>query len=171
LLVAAVCACATQSAGADDDALRGWYVGISSGGATVERSGFDATQPWNYHGGYRFERVGVEFTYSDLDAFDHEKQPKTDVRVWGVTLAAVPRYDFSSDFALEALLGAHRWQAQARLLGQNFGRDVGVDATYGAGLWWRIKGGLALTIRWQHYNDVSGIDIGQYAMGFTYVFE
>ncbi|MBI3774251.1 MAG: hypothetical protein HY273_01630 [Gammaproteobacteria bacterium] len=145
------------------------------GSTTPKATNFDSAQSWNYDAGYRFELLSSELTYSYLGRFRHVNASSTDVRVWGVTLAALPRYEVNNWLELEGLFGVQRWRADSQLLGKHFGRDTGSDITFGAGMWVNIRGtligdGTALSLRWQHYNDITGKELGQYALGVHYVF-
>ena len=162
-------------AAAEESGARGAYLGISAGSATPKATHFSNAQSWNYDAGYRFEAVSAEVTYSYFGRFRHVNAADTDVRVWGVTLAALPRYEVNSWLELEGLFGAQRWRADAQHLSYHVGRDNGTDATFGAGVWINIRGALikdgpAISLRWQRYNNISGIDISQYALGVQYVF-
>lgn len=155
--------------------MRGWYIGVSAGSATPKATNFASAPSWNYDAGYRFENISSELTYSYLGRFRHASAADTDIRVWNISLVAIPRYEVNSWLELEALLGAQRWKADARLLGEHFGRDDGAAATFGAGVWLNIRGsiikdGAALSLRWQRYNGISGTEITQYALGAHYVF-
>lgn len=157
------------------DAARGWYIGVSAGSTTPKATNFASAESWNYSAGYRFDNLSSELTYAYLGRFRHDSSAATDVRVWGVSLSAVPRYEVNSWLELETLLGVHRWRANSQLLGTHFGSDEGSDATFGAGIWLNIRGslikdGVAISLRWQRYNNVSGTDLSQYALGVHYVF-
>ena len=173
LLLSGWAVCLTPAVAAEDTA-RGWYIGVSAGSTTPKATNFASAESWNYSAGYRFENLSSELTYSYLGRFRHDNSAATDVRVWGVSLAAVPRYEVNSWLELEALVGVHRWQANSQLLGNHFDRDDGSDATFGAGVWLNIRGslidGVAISLRWQRYNNVSGTDLSQYALGVHYVF-
>lgn len=160
---------------AEDTAARGWYIGVSSGSATAKKTNFASAQSWSCDAGYRFQSLSTELTYAYLGRFRHDDASATDVRVWGVTLAALPRYEVNNWFELEGLFGVQRWRADAQHLGYHFGRDEGTSATFGAGVWINIRGalikdGAAISLRWQRYNNITGKDLGQYALGLHYVF-
>jgi len=167
--------CAASGNVVADSTVRSGYLGVSAGSASPKATHFASAQSWNYDAGYRFENVSSEVTYSYFGRFRHDNSADTDVRVWGITLAALPRYEVNSWLELEGLLGAQRWQANSQLLGKHFGRDDGTGATFGAGVWINIRGalikeGAAISLRWQRYNNISGTDISQYALGVQYVF-
>ncbi len=175
LLLAAWAMCAAPGKVVADAAAHGWAIGVSAGSATPKATNFGSAQSWNYAAGYRFEGVSAEVTYSALGQFSHTSSADTDVRVWGVTLAALPRYEVNTWFELEALLGVQRWEANSQVVREHFGRDDGTAATFGAGVWMNIRGalikeGAAISLRWQRYNNISGTDISQYALGVHYVF-
>lgn len=163
-------------AAADEAAARGWSVGYGAGSASTKAANFASAQSSNYHAAYRFEYLSSELTYSYLGRFRNDDDGfAANVRVWNLTLAAVPRYEFNSWVALEALFGVHRWQASAQVNGAHKGSDDGNDLTYGAGMWVNIRSlpiddGLAFSLRWQRYKNVTGTDISQYVLGVHYVF-
>ena len=158
------------SAAAEDTPVVGWYLGVSAGVTAPKSTNFANAQSWNYDAGYRFENFSSELTYSYLGRFRHDNAAATDVRVWGATLAVLPRFEVNSWFALEGLFGVQRWRADSQLLGKHFGRDEGTSATFGAGMVCQIKGGVAVSLRWQRYNNISGTDLSQSALGIQYVF-
>lgn len=175
LLLGWVTTAAADEVAADEAAARGWYVGASAGSANPHVANFSTGHSTGYNVGYRFEYLSSELTYSNLGRFHHDDVPATDVRVWDLTLAAVPRYEFTSWIALEALFGVRHWQASAQKEGVHKGSDDGNDLTYGAGMWVNIRGlpikdGLAFSLRWQRYKNRDGNDLSQQMLGVHYVF-
>jgi len=134
--------CAAPGNVVADSTVRGGYLGVSAGSATPKATHFSNAQSWNYDAGYRFENVSSEVTYSYFGRFRHDNSADTDVRVWGITLAALPRYEVNSWLELEGLFGAQRWRAEAQHLSYHVGRDNGTDATFGAGVWINTHGSL-----------------------------
>jgi opacity protein-like surface antigen len=161
------------SAAADDaGGVRGWYIGNSVGSTTPKAKNFAISQSWSLDAGYRFKYLSSELSNSELGQFRYKNAaaPDSDVRVSGVSLLAVPRYEVNSWLALEALHGVYHWRRKAQAFGVQLDSDKGTDMTFGAGLWFQLKGRVALNLRWRRYDNSSGTDLSQTAFGVRYVF-